>query len=107
MSKAGYSKQVTNTTKIREGLELPLWDYLLKNVHAHCFLPTADEVEDSVPRERSQGQYSEDEGQADVVSVPLIIDYPKNPSVDLVSLDDHSWCFLSETSKLASNTASF
>ena len=35
------------------------------------------------------------------------IDYPEIPSVDLVWFDDHFWCFRSETSKLASNTASF
>ena len=47
-------------------------------------LPTTDEVEDSVPRERSQGQDPEDEGQADADSAPSTIDYPKSPSVDLV-----------------------
>ena len=54
---------------------------------------TTDEVEDSVPRERSHGQYPEYEGQADADSVPTTLDYPANPSVDLAFLDDHSWCF--------------
>ena len=78
---------------------------LAERVRSLLFLTTTDEVEDSVPRERSQGQDPEDEGQADVDSVPSTIAYPPNPSVGLVILDDHSWCFLSETSKLASNTA--
>ncbi len=47
-------------------------------------LPTTDEVEDSAPRERSQGQDPEDEGQADADSVSSTIDYPENPSADLV-----------------------
>ena len=68
-------------------------------------LPTTDE--DPVPRERSQGQDPEDEGQADVDSIQSTIVCPENPSVDLVIVDDHAWCFFSETSKLASNTSSF
>ena len=69
-------------------------------------LPITDEVEDSVPRERSQEQDPEYEGKADVGSIPSAIDYPDNPLVDLVGCDDQSWCFLSETFKLASNAAS-
>ena len=72
-----------------------------------AFLPITDEVEYSGSRERPQGQYPEDECQADVDSVPSAIDCPENLSFDLVILDDHSWCFLSETSKLGSTTASF
>ena len=70
-------------------------------------LPTTDETEGSVPRERSEEQDPEDEGSADADSIPSTIDCPENPSVCLAVFDDHSWCFLSETSKLASNTASF
>ena len=70
-------------------------------------LPTTDEIEDSVPRERSKEQDPEDEGLADADSIPSTLDYPANPSTDLVVFDDNSCCFLSETSKLASNTASF
>ena len=55
-------------------------------------LPTTDEAEDAVSRECPQGRDPEDEGQADVDSVPSAIDYRENPSVDLVVLDDHSWC---------------
>ena len=49
-------------------------------------LPTTDETEGSVSRERSEEQDPEDEGLADVDSVPSTIDYPDNPSVDLVAL---------------------
>ena len=70
-------------------------------------MPTTYEVDDSVPRERSQGQDPEYEGQADADSIPSILDYPENPSVDLVIVDDRSWYFLSESCKLASNNASF
>ena len=69
-------------------------------------LPTTDEVEGAVPRERSQGTGPEYDGSADTDTVPSTIEYPENTSVDPVFVDDHSWCFLSETSKLASNTAS-
>ena len=43
---------------------------------AHSLLlPTTDEAADSVPRERSQGQDPEDEGQADADSLPSAIVY--------------------------------
>jgi hypothetical protein len=45
-------------------------------------LPTTDETEGSVPRERSEEQDPEYEGPADADSVPSTIDYPENPSVD-------------------------
>ena len=47
-------------------------------------LPTSEEAEGSVPRERSDEQYPEDEGPAGVDSVPSSIDYPEDPSVDMV-----------------------
>ena len=70
-------------------------------------LPTTDETEGSVPRERSEEQDPEDEGQVDADSVPSTIVYPESPSADLVVFDDSSWRFLRETSKLAANTTSF
>ena len=45
--------------------------------------------------------------KGDNFSVPSTIEYPENNSADLVILNDRSWCFLSDTSKLASNTSSF
>ena len=39
--------------------------------------------------------------------IPSTIEHPEHQSADLIVVDDHSWCFLSETSKLASNTSSF
>ena len=54
-------------------------------------LPTTDETEGSVPRERSEGQILENEGQADADSVPSTIDYPENPLADLVVFDDRSF----------------
>ena len=42
-----------------------------------AFLPTTDEVEDSVPRERSQGPEPEDDGSVDADSVPSTIEYPE------------------------------
>ena len=70
-------------------------------------LPTTDETEGSVPRERSEEQYQEDEGKLDADSLPSTIDYPEIRQLILLFFYDPSWCFLSETSKLASNTASF
>ena len=58
-------------------------------------------------REQLQRQYPEDEGQADADSVPSIIGYPEILWLILSFWTTTSWCFLSETSKLASNTASF
>ena len=49
-------------------------------------LPTTDEIEGSVPCERSEEQDPEDEGQVDADSIPSTIDYPENPSADLVVL---------------------
>jgi hypothetical protein len=46
-------------------------------------------------------------GQGDSSSVPSTVEYPDNNAADLVILNDRSWCFLSDTSKLASNTSSF
>ena len=70
-------------------------------------LPTTDEAEGSVPRERSKGQDPGEDGQWDDASLPSTIEYPDHPSTDLVISDDNSWCVLSDTSKLASTTASF
>ena len=46
-------------------------------MNAHCLVPTTDEVEDSVPRERSQGPEPEYNGSADADSVPSTIEYPE------------------------------
>ena len=69
-------------------------------------LPTTDETE-GVPRERADSQDQGDEGQGDSSSVPSTVEYPDNNAADLVNLNGRSWCLLSDTSKLASNTSSF
>ena len=70
-------------------------------------LPTSDETEGVVPRGRSESQDQGDDGQGDTASVPSTVEYPENNSADLVILDDSSWCFMSDISKLVSNTSSF
>ena len=70
-------------------------------------MPTNDETEGSVPRERSEEQDPEDEGLVDVDSNPSTIDYPEILQLSLLFLITTLGAFfLSETSKLASNTAS-
>ena len=41
-------------------------------------LPTTDEAEGSVPRERSEAQYTGEDGQGDDDSVPSTVEYPAN-----------------------------
>ena len=55
-------------------------------------LPTSDETE-GVPRERAESQDQGDEGQGDNSSVLATVEYPDNNAVDLVILNDRSWCF--------------
>ena len=69
-------------------------------------LPTTDEIE-GVPRERADSQGQGVEGQGDNSVVPSTVEYPDNNAADLVILNDRSWVFLHETSKLAANTSSF
>ena len=70
-------------------------------------LPISDGTEVLVPPDLVPDEEPDDAGSVGTDTVPSTVEYLEDHTADLVILDDHLWCFLDETSKLQSNTASF